>query len=151
MDLKQSLYSRMNLSCAPSCQKKFTFPLGLLLFLLINVKNLWWLSVCVTSFYFSIQNMCDLSGDNWKPLLGFKDLVSFPGVWRQFWEDFWDIWVNIGDSIWVRFGKLVTTQSKPCCISKSMGIHFPHPIFMSIFEKKWNFLVTWLSSDPKCL
>ena len=35
-----------------------------------------------------------------------------------------------------RFGKLVKTQGKPCCISKAMGIHFPHPIFMSIFEKK---------------
>ena len=37
---------------------------------------------------------------------------------------------------YIRFGKLVKTQGKPCCISKAMGIHFPHPIFMSIFEKK---------------
>ena len=37
----------------------------------------------MTSFYFSIQNLCDLSGDNWKSLLkGFVDLVSFWGVLR---------------------------------------------------------------------
>ena len=43
----------------------------------------------------------------------------------------------IGDSetraLHIRFGKLVTMQGKPCCISKAMGIHFPHSIFMSIF------------------
>ena len=40
-----------------------------------------------------------------------------------------------------RFGKLVKTKRKPCCISKSMGIDFPHPIFMSIFEKNEIFLL----------
>ena len=39
-------------------------------------------------------------------------------------------------NISTRFGKLVKTQGKLCCILKPMGIHFPHPIFMSIFEKK---------------
>ena len=43
---------------------------------------------------------------------------------------------SIEKLVYVRFGKLVKTQDKPCCISKAMGIHFPHPIFMSIFEKK---------------
>ena len=42
----------------------------------------------------------------------------------------------------VRFGKLGKTQGKPYCNSKTMGIHFPQPIFMSIFEKKLNFLAT---------
>ena len=41
-----------------------------------------------------------------------------------------------------RFGKLGKTQGKPYCNSKAMGIHFPQPIFMSIFEKKLNFLAT---------
>ena len=40
---------------------------------------------------------------------------------------------------YVRFGKLGTTQGKPYCNLKAMGIHFPQPIFMSIFEKKMNF------------
>ena len=42
----------------------------------------------------------------------------------------------------IRFGKLGKTQGKPCCNSKSMGIDFPQPIFMSNFEKNWNFLAT---------
>ena len=44
--------------------------------------------------------------------------------------------------ILIRFGKLGKTQGKPYCNSKAMGIHFPQPIFMSIFEKKMNFLAT---------
>ena len=40
-----------------------------------------------------------------------------------------------------RFGKLGKTQGKPYCNSKAMGIHFPQPIFMSIFEKKRIFLL----------
>ena len=54
-------------------------------------------------------------------------------------------------SIYVRFGKLGKTQGKPYCNSKAMGIHFPQPIFMSIFEKKLNFLATWLSSEWFCV
>ena len=46
------------------------------------------------------------------------------------------------DSLIIRFGKLGKTQGKPYCNSKSMGIHFPQPIFMSIFEKKLNFFAT---------
>ena len=41
----------------------------------------------------------------------------------------------------VRFGKIGKTQGKPYCNSKTMGIHFPQPIFMSIFEKKGIFLL----------
>ena len=44
--------------------------------------------------------------------------------------------------LFIRFGKLGKTQGKPYCNSKAMGIHFPQPIFMSIFEKKLNFLAT---------
>ena len=44
--------------------------------------------------------------------------------------------------ILIRFGKLGKTQGKPYFNSKAMGIQFPQPIFMSIFEKKMYFLAT---------
>ena len=43
------------------------------------------------------------------------------------------------ECIYNRFGKLGKTQGKPYCNSKAMGIHFPQPIFISIFEKKNEF------------
>ena len=49
---------------------------------------------------------------------------------------------GLQEKVDIRFGKLGKTQGKPYCNSKAMGIHFPQPIFMSIFEKKLNFLAT---------
>lgn len=71
----------------------------------------------VTSFYFSIQNLCDLSGDNWKSLLkGFVDLVSFRGVLKAILGRFLkDIWVNVWNSIWVNIWLIFLTLFRKTC------------------------------------